>query len=56
MVKHREYVTPDETVVATMVERIVDGFDPERIVLFGSLARGEVTRSTCWSATSTCSS
>lgn len=43
MVKRREYVTPDETVVATMVDRIVDRFDPERIVLFGSLARGEVT-------------
>ena len=43
MVKHREYVTPDETVVATMVDRIVDRFDPERIVLFGSVARGEVT-------------
>ncbi len=43
MVKRREYVTPDETVVATMVDRIVDRFDPQRIVLFGSLARGEVT-------------
>ena len=44
MVKRREYVTPDETVVATMVDRIVEGFDPERIVLFGSVARGEVTK------------
>ncbi|MCY4455172.1 MAG: nucleotidyltransferase domain-containing protein [Chloroflexi bacterium] len=43
MVKRREYVTPDESVVATMVDRIVEGFDPERIVLFGSVARGEVT-------------
>ena len=24
-----------------MVERIVSGFDPERIILFGSLARGD---------------
>ena len=44
MVKHRAYVTPDETVVATMVDRIVEGFDPERIVLFGSVARGNVTK------------
>lgn len=44
MVKRREYVTPDETVVATMVDRIVEAFDPERIVLFGSVARGEVTK------------
>ena len=44
MVRRREYVTPDETVVATMVDRIVEGFDPERIVLFGSVARGDVTK------------
>ena len=44
MVKNREYVTPDETIVATMVDRIVERFAPHRIVLFGSLARGEVTR------------
>ena len=44
MAKRREYVTPDETVVATMVDRIVEAFDPERIVLFGSVARGEVTK------------
>jgi predicted nucleotidyltransferase len=44
MATRREYVTPDETVVATMVDRIVEGFDPERIVLFGSVARGEVHR------------
>ena len=44
MTTRREYVTPDETVVATMVDRIVEGFDPERIVLFGSVARGEVSK------------
>ena len=44
MATRREYVTPDETVVATMVDRIVEGFDPERIVLFGSVARGEVRK------------
>ena len=44
MATRREYVTPDETVVATMVERIVERFDPERIVLFGSVARGEVRK------------
>ena len=44
MATRREYVTPDETVVATMVDRIVEGFDPERIVLFGSVARGEVSK------------
>lgn len=44
MAKRREYVTPDETVVAKMVDRIVEAFDPERIVLFGSVARGEVTK------------
>lgn len=30
-----------DTVVATMVERIVEGFAPERILLFGSRARGD---------------
>ena len=44
MVKPSAYVTPDETVVQAMVDRIVEGFDPERIVLFGSLARGDVHR------------
>lgn len=29
--------------LAEMVERIVAGFDPVRVVLFGSLARGEET-------------
>ena len=30
-----------DTVVSTMVERIADQFDPERILLFGSRARGD---------------
>ncbi len=30
-----------ETVVATMVQRIADQFDPERVILFGSRARGD---------------
>ena len=28
----------------TMVQRIVDGFDPLKIILFGSYARGEANR------------
>ena len=30
-----------EGVIATMVRRIADGFDPERVLLFGSRARGD---------------
>ena len=30
-----------DTIVATMVERIADQFGPERILLFGSRARGD---------------
>ena len=30
-----------DTIVATMVERIADRFNPERILLFGSRARGD---------------
>ena len=33
-----------EESVAEMVRRIVTGFDPLRVILFGSLARGEGTR------------
>jgi len=29
--------------IREMVKRIVDGFDPEKIILFGSHARGDVT-------------
>lgn len=32
-----------ESAVAEMVERIVAGFDPVRVILFGSLVRGEET-------------
>lgn len=30
----------DEAILATMVQRIVDGFHPLRVILFGSHARG----------------
>ena len=33
-----------ERVIHQMVLRIVDRFNPERIILFGSAARGEATR------------
>lgn len=33
-----------ETAIPIMVERIVDGFDPIRVTLFGSRARGDFTR------------
>ena len=33
--------TDIDAIVATMVERIADRFDPERILLFGSRARGD---------------
>ena len=32
------------TAISTMVERIVEGFAPERIILFGSHARGNASR------------
>ena len=32
-----------ETFIPTMVDRIVEGFEPARIVLFGSHARGTAT-------------
>ena len=38
---NQEQATSVEPVVATMVKRIAEGFDPERILLFGSRARGE---------------
>ena len=37
----REHATDIDAIVATMVERIADRFDPERIILFGSRARGD---------------
>ena len=33
--------TPTPEIVDQMVRRIVERFDPERIILFGSLARDE---------------
>ena len=37
----REPAADIDTVVATMVKRIAAQFDPERILLFGSRARGD---------------
>jgi predicted nucleotidyltransferase len=34
-------MSPTEEKIAEIVKRIVTGFDPIRIILFGSLARGE---------------
>ena len=36
--------TPDETMVRRVVESIVENADPERVILFGSAARGEMRR------------
>ncbi len=33
-----------ETIISTMVDRIVERFQPSRIVLFGSRARGDVNK------------
>lgn len=30
--------------IQAMVDRIVEGFDPEKVILFGSFARGTATR------------
>ena len=30
--------------IETTVQRIADGFDPEKIIIFGSYARGEIDR------------
>lgn len=35
--------TPTPEIVEAMVRRIVERFDPERVILFGSLARDEAT-------------
>lgn len=32
---------PEKDIIWVMVERIVAGFSPERVILFGSQARGE---------------
>lgn len=34
--------TPDETMLRRVVESIVENADPERVILFGSAARGEM--------------
>jgi predicted nucleotidyltransferase len=33
---------PDETVLADIVRRVVEAAEPEKIILFGSAARGEM--------------
>ena len=44
MTTHRlEPLTTDDAIVATAVGRLVDQFEPERILLFGSRARGDAT-------------
>ena len=37
-------VAASETFISTMVDRIVRGFQPSRVVLFGSHARGVATK------------
>ena len=39
----REHPADIDAIVATMVERIAERFEPERIILFGSHARGDAT-------------
>jgi uncharacterized protein len=39
----RKRKIPSETIIGQMVDRIVRRFAPERIILFGSHARGEQT-------------
>ena len=43
MVMNRDQVKAADTIVATMVDRIVAEFGPNRIVLFGSRARGDAS-------------
>lgn len=37
----RERAADIDAVVATMVQRLADQFDPDRVILFGSRARGD---------------
>ena len=51
--KARRHGNPDPVVLADIVNRIVEAAEPEKIVLFGSAARGEMrpdTTWTCWSS------
>ncbi|MCY4615586.1 MAG: nucleotidyltransferase domain-containing protein [Chloroflexi bacterium] len=42
MTPTRRKLAPDiDTVIAAMVQRLADQFDPERVILFGSRARGD---------------
>lgn len=40
----REQVTTEDAIVKAMVGRLTDRFKPERILLFGSRARGDATK------------
>ncbi|MXZ46493.1 MAG: nucleotidyltransferase domain-containing protein [Chloroflexi bacterium] len=42
---NRERAANIDTIVTTMVERIAERFAPERIILFGSRARGDAKES-----------
>ena len=42
-IRSREPVTTEDAIVAAMVGRLADRFKPERILLFGSRARGDAT-------------
>ncbi len=42
-IRSREQVTTEDAIVATIVGRLTDRFKPERILLFGSRARGDAT-------------
>ncbi len=38
----REHGTPDDAVVQEIVRRVIETVDPDRIILFGSAARGDM--------------
>jgi predicted nucleotidyltransferase len=39
---HRKNGRPDETILAEIIHRVVEAARPEKIILFGSAARGEM--------------
>jgi uncharacterized protein len=40
--RHRKDGRPDQKILAEIVQRVVEAAQPEKIVLFGSAARGEM--------------
>ena len=44
-IRRLEPFTTDDAIVEAMVSRLTDRFKPERILLFGSRARGDATES-----------